>query len=107
MENLRQAINYSMVDNVADMQELITSAIRDKIAEKMQEKRIDIAQSMFDQDDVNESYISEKITSNMSCKDIINDFVHSDDPKFKGKSKKERTKMALGAYYKMHPEERS
>lgn len=29
----------------------------------------------------------------------IKDFVDSDDPKFKGKTKKERIKMALGAYY--------
>ena len=29
----------------------------------------------------------------------IADFVASDDPKFKGKTKKERIKMALGAYY--------
>lgn len=29
----------------------------------------------------------------------IRDFVKSDNPKFKGKSKKERIKMALGAYY--------
>ena len=29
----------------------------------------------------------------------ISDFVHSKDPKFAGKSKKERMKQALGAYY--------
>jgi hypothetical protein len=29
----------------------------------------------------------------------ISDFVHSTDARFKGKTKKERTKMALGAYY--------
>ena len=29
----------------------------------------------------------------------ISDFVHSKDPKFEGKTKKERMKMALGAYY--------
>ena len=29
----------------------------------------------------------------------IHDFVHSDNPKFKGKSTKQRQKMALGAYY--------
>ena len=34
----------------------------------------------------------------------ISDFIHSDNPKFKGKSKKERMKMALGAYYAAHPE---
>lgn len=29
----------------------------------------------------------------------IKDFVHSDDPKFEGKSKKKRMQMALAAYY--------
>jgi hypothetical protein len=31
--------------------------------------------------------------------DYIRDFVHSDNPKFKNKSKEERIRMALGAYY--------
>jgi hypothetical protein len=48
--------------------------------------------------------IDEKLTKGMKVSDVIHDFVHSDDPKFKGKSKKERQKMALGAYYGMHPE---
>mgnify|MGYP003346771018 CR=1 FL=1 len=51
-----------------------------------------------------EETLDEKLTKKMSAGDVISDFVHSDDPKFKGKSKKERQKMALGAYYGMHPE---
>jgi hypothetical protein len=51
-----------------------------------------------------EETINEKLTKRMKVSDVISDFVHSDDPKFKGKSKKERMKMALGAYYGMHPE---
>src|SRR5215472_5506694 len=34
-----------------------------------------------------------------SASDWIHDFVHSDNPRFAGKSKKERINMALGAYY--------
>jgi hypothetical protein len=48
--------------------------------------------------------LSEKLTKDMSASDVIHDFVHSDDPKFKGKSKAERKKMALGAYYSMQKE---
>ena len=48
--------------------------------------------------------LEEKLTKKMSAGDIISDFVRSEDPKFAGKSKKERQKMALGAYYGMHPE---
>lgn len=50
--------------------------------------------------------MTEKLTKKMSSSDIISDFVHSDDAKFKGKSKAERTQMALGAYYSMHPEKK-
>jgi organic radical activating enzyme len=48
--------------------------------------------------------LEEKLTKSMSAGDVISDFVHSKNPKFKGKSKKERMEMALGAYYSKHPE---
>lgn len=48
--------------------------------------------------------VEEKLTKDMPAGDVISDFVHSKDPKFEGKSKKMRQKMALGAYYGMHPE---
>ena len=47
--------------------------------------------------------IDEKLKKSMSAGEVISDFVHSDDPKFAGKSKKERMRMALGAYYSMNP----
>lgn len=43
--------------------------------------------------------IDEKITKKTSAGEIISDFVHSKNPKFAGKSKEMRRKMALGAYY--------
>lgn len=48
--------------------------------------------------------LQEKLTKSTSAGEVISDFVNSDDPKFKGKSKEERKRMALGAYYGMHPE---
>jgi hypothetical protein len=48
--------------------------------------------------------LDEKLTSGMSASEVIRDFVHSDDPKFAGKSKEERIKMALGAFYGMRKE---
>ena len=50
-----------------------------------------------------EEHLDEKLTKGMSAGEVISDFVHSDDPKFAGKSKKERMRMALGAYYSMNP----
>ena len=55
-------------------------------------------------EEVEKEQINEVLTKKTSVSAIIHDFVHSDNPKFKGKSKKERQKMALGAYYSMHPE---
>ena len=45
--------------------------------------------------------IAEKITKNTPTGDVIHDFVHSKNPKFAGKSKKERINQALGASYSM------
>jgi hypothetical protein len=39
------------------------------------------------------------LPKNAKPEDWIKDFVHSDNPKFKGKDKKKRIKMALAAYY--------
>lgn len=46
-----------------------------------------------------ESYIEEKLDPSMGVKKYIDDFIKSDNPKFEGKSKKERIQMALGAFY--------
>jgi len=43
--------------------------------------------------------LHEVLSKDAKAGDWIHDFVHSDNPKFAGKSKKERIKMALGAYY--------
>lgn len=44
-------------------------------------------------------YIEEKLTAADPASKWISDFVASDNPKFEGKTKKERIQMALGAYY--------
>ena len=43
--------------------------------------------------------LEEKLSANDSASEWISDFVHSENPKFEGKTKKERIRMALGAYY--------
>jgi len=49
--------------------------------------------------------IDEVLKKDASAGEWIHDFVHSDNPKFAGKSKAERKKMALGAYYAKQNEE--
>lgn len=45
--------------------------------------------------------MDEVITKSTPTGEVISDFVHSKNPKFAGKSKKERIRMALGAKYAM------
>ena len=45
--------------------------------------------------------IDEVITKKTPTGEVVSDFVHSKNPKFAGKSKKERIRMALGAKYGM------
>jgi hypothetical protein len=54
-----------------------------------------------EEDDVekNEKEVNEVLTKKNTAADFIHDFVHSKNPKFAGKSVKQRQKMALGAYY--------
>jgi hypothetical protein len=43
--------------------------------------------------------LTEKLAADATAADYIDDFVHSDDPKFAGKSKEKRKEMALAAFY--------
>lgn len=51
----------------------------------------------IDQEDLDA--LHEVLSKDAKASDWIHDFVHSTNPKFEGKTKKERIKMALGAYY--------
>lgn len=51
-------------------------------------------------DEANESYkLTEKLNVSQGIAAWIKDFVHSKNPKFAGKSRKERIEMAKGAFY--------
>lgn len=43
--------------------------------------------------------LTEKLAADATAADYIDDFVHSTDPKFDGKSKEKRKEMALAAFY--------
>jgi hypothetical protein len=74
-----------------------------KKADKMQDagmkRRANMAKAVdrLTKEDVEQ--LDEKLPASASAGDYIHDFVHSDNPKFEGKSTKERQKMALGAFY--------
>jgi hypothetical protein len=48
--------------------------------------------------------VDEVLTKKTPASTFVKDFQKSTNPKFAGKSKAQRTKQALGAYYGMHPE---
>jgi hypothetical protein len=50
-------------------------------------------------DMVDKRQIDEVITKATPAGEVISDFIHSDNPKFAGKSKAKRKEMALAAYY--------
>jgi hypothetical protein len=49
-----------------------------------------------------ENLIKESLPSTASSSDYVDDFVHSKNKMFKGDSKKQRIRRALGAYYSKH-----
>lgn len=63
------------------------------------EKNLARADKKIADKETNESYIEEVLSVSDGVDKWIHDFVHSDNPKFEGKSKKERIQMALGAFY--------
>jgi len=69
----------------------VAGAIRKKILAK--EEIEELSEEQLDE------MINEVLGKDATAGDWIHDFVHSDNPKFAGKSKAERKKMALGAYY--------
>ena len=72
----------------------VAGAIRKKVLAKE-----DVTEQELDE------ALNEVLSKDASVGDWIHDFVHSDNPKFAGKSKAERKKMALGAYYGKQNEE--
>jgi len=87
------------------------AAIAKKAAERYHSKKAGervagaILAKMHHKEEVQQTDINEKISASTPTKDVIHDFVHSDNPKFAGKSTKERIKMALGAKYGMMKKE--
>jgi len=50
-------------------------------------------------DDLKEETLDEVLSKDAAASEWIHDFIHSDNPKFEGKSKEKRKEMALAAYY--------
>ena len=81
-----------------DPTDTLNSVTADKL--KINKEEVELAE-----DQLLDEMINEVLGKDATAGDWIHDFVHSDNPKFAGKSKAERKKMALGAYYGKQNEE--
>lgn len=70
-----------------------------KILEAKKKKTEHCAEEVVEVDSELTEALQEVLNKDAASADWIHDFVHSENPKFEGKSKKERIRMALGAYY--------
>ena len=81
------------------------------LALKNAQRHIQTESKTFDEllEDLNDAQVDkiiyEVLGKDADAGDYIHDFIHSKNPKFAGKSKEMRKKMALGAYYGKHNEE--
>ena len=126
-ENVKELVDAMLAKDADKMQSAFQAAVAEKISTKLDDMRMNLAQSMFKTpqepeaqqnldpvveeeidldniDQLTEEQLDEILTKKTPASEYISDFVKSDNPKFEGKSKKERIRMALGAYYAKHPE---
>ena len=126
MGTTKDLINAISSGDAVSIEAAFNTAMAEKVSAKLDDMRIDVAKNMFaaqqqvaepslaveesfdlteeQVDLMTEEQLDEVITKATPAGKVISDFVKSDNPKFAGKSKKERIKMALGAYYAKHPE---
>jgi len=119
-ETTQQLVTAMLQKDAVALEGAFQAAMAEKISAKLDDMRVTVAQNMFvsvptevsdpmitaeSVETMTEEQLDEVITAKTPTSAVIKDFVHSDDPRFEGKSKKERIKMALGAYYAKHPEQ--
>jgi hypothetical protein len=88
-----------------DDSEAVIPADKNKAAEnkklKMGESTMTLKKfkEEYEENSIYDQMIQEVLSKDASAGDWIHDFIHSDNPKFAGKSKEKRKQMALAAYY--------
>lgn len=114
-------INAIASKDATSIESAFNATMADKISVRLDTMRQDVAHNMFKEqpaavaepapavseeltNEEVETQINEVLGKDASAGDWISDFIKSDNPKFEGKSKEERKRMALGAYYAAHPE---
>ena len=110
--NSATAMQQALTPKASDVKAAVGTTARDKATTNKYARRIskltggdyskqDVKDNLksLKTEDTEMDYIEEKLTAADPASKWISDFVKSDNPKFAGKSKKERIQQALGAYY--------
>ena len=110
--NSATAMQQALTPKASDVKAAVGTTARDKATTNKYARRIskltggdyskqDVKNNLksLKTEDTEMKYIEEKLTAADPASKWISDFVKSDNPKFAGKSKKERIQQALGAYY--------
>lgn len=92
----KQLIDSIISGDAAGIEQSFKDTMSAKITDKLSAMKESVAKSMFKSID---EQIEEVLAKDASAGEWISDFVHSDNPKFDGKSKEKRKQMALAAYY--------
>lgn len=110
--NSATAMQQALTPKASDVKAAVGTTARDRATTNKYARRIskltggdyskqDVKSNLMSlkKEDTEMDYIEEKLTAADPASKWISDFVKSDNPKFAGKSKKERINMALGAKY--------
>lgn len=108
----RDLVNAIVAGDAIEIENAFNSTMAEKISSRLDDMRQEVAQTMFASQEESvveeevelteeeiDAQIQEVLSKDASAGEWISDFVHSDNPKFEGKSKEKRKQMALAAYY--------
>jgi hypothetical protein len=97
----KQFLEALATENKDEAHNAFQASLNDKITDALEVRKVEMASALISNPDIveEEVQLDEVLGKSAKAQDWIHDFVKSDNPKFEGKSKKERIKMALGAYY--------
>ena len=113
-EGVRNLINAIAEGDASSISDAFNAEMATRISARLEDMRVQVAQNMFknpvaeetqieEELELTEETLDEMINEVLSKKEPaaswIHDFVHSDNPKFAGKSAAKRKQMALAAYY--------
>ena len=92
----RDLVNAIIAGQAAEIETALNSTLMNKIADRLDDKRIEVASTMFNTDSSKEA-VHEALDKKEPIGRWVKDFQKSDAPQFAGKSKEKRREMAIAA----------